>query len=256
VTTRRAAAIARHELRLLLRDPFPLVLLFVLPLVITAFLKPALSLALFVEGETRATGAEQAVPGMAVTFSLFLVGFVGLAFFRDHGWGTWDRIRVSARPGEILAGKLLPVLLVAWCQVAVLFLAGWIGFGLRVRGSAVGVAVVATVLPVASVAFGMAVVAVSSTLQQVNVVANIGTVVLAGLGGALIPLPLLPGWARSVAPASPAYWAMRGFRSVVLRPGGVGAVALPAVVLLAFAAACVAVAAVRFSFEDRKLSWS
>jgi ABC-2 type transport system permease protein len=193
---------------------------------------------------------------MAVTFSLFLVGFVGLVFFRDHGWGMWDRLRAAARPGEILAGKLLPVLVVAWAQVAVLFVAGFAAFGLRIRGSWVGLALMVAVLPMASVAYGMAVVAVTRTLQQVNLLANMGTLVLAGFGGALIPLPLLPGWARGVAPVSPAYWAMRGFRSVVLRPGGVGSVLLPVGVLVVFACVCVGLAAVRFSLEDRKLAWS
>src|SRR5438093_6173406 len=216
MSLRRSLAISRHEFRLLRRDPFPLVLLLGLPLAIVGFLKPALALALFVEGHTRATGAEQAIPGMAVTFSFFLVGFVGLVLFRDHGWGTWDRLRGEAGTVELLTGKVLPVIGVAYAQLAVLFLVGTTGFGLRARGSVVGLALMAVVLPFASIAFGAAVAAAARTLQQVNIVANLGTVVLAGLGGALIPLHLLPGWAQRVAPAVPTYWAMRGFRSVIL----------------------------------------
>src|SRR5438093_226210 len=136
----RSMSLARHEVRVLRRDPLPLVLLLAMPLAIIAFLKPALSLALFAEGHVRATGAEQAVPGMSVTFSFFLVGFIGLVFFREHGWGTWDRLRVAAARSEILLGKLLPVAGIAAIQVAVLFVLGWAGFGLRVEGSLVALA--------------------------------------------------------------------------------------------------------------------
>jgi ABC-2 type transport system permease protein len=256
MSPRRSLAISRHEMRILRRDPLPFVLLLALPIAIVAFLKPALALALFVQGHTHATGSEQAVPGMAVTFSFFLVGFVGAVFFREHAWGTWDRLRTEARPAELLVGMFLPIAGVAYAQMGVLFAVGFAGFGLRVRGSVAALALMAAVVPVAAVAYGTLVVAAARTLQQVNVVANLGTVVLAGIGGALIPLPLLPSWARRVAPATPAYWAMRGFRAVILDGRGVGSVLLPIGVLVGFAAVCAATAAARFSLEEAKVSWA
>ncbi len=104
------AFLARHELRLLGRDPVPFVLLLVLPLAIMWFFRPALALALFSEGYVRSEGAEQAVPGIATTFSLFLVGFVGLSFFRDRSWRTWERLRTSPIAWwQLFAGKLCPI---------------------------------------------------------------------------------------------------------------------------------------------------
>jgi hypothetical protein len=50
--------------------------------------------------------------------------------------------------------------------------------------------------------------------------ANFGGVALAGLGGALVPPSALPGWAEAVASGTPSYWAMRGFRSVILDSDG------------------------------------
>lgn len=253
----RVLALARHEVRILVSDPLPIVLLFAFPLAVIAFFKPALELALFSEGYVRATGAEQAVPGVAVTFSLFLVGFVGLSFFREHGWGTWDRLLVSpTSTAGVLVGKLVPIAGVAMVQLAFLFSLGVGVFGLRVRGSAVALAVVCVSLATCSVSLGMAVVAGARTLQQVNIVANLGTVVLAGLGGALVPVSLLPGWTGAVAPAVPPYWAMRGFRAVILDGGGLSAVALPAAVLVGFTGAFVALAMARFRATERKVSWA
>jgi ABC-2 type transport system permease protein len=254
---RQCLALARHELRVLAHDPLPLVLLFAFPVAVIAFFKPALALALFSEGYTNATGAEQAVPGVAVTFSFFLVGFVGLAFFREHGWGTWPRLRASAAGAAwILAGKLAPILGVAFLQLVVVFGLGVAAFGLRVRGSVAALVLVCALLAACAVALGTAVVANARTLQQVNIVANLGTVVLAGLGGALVPVALLPGWTRTIAPATPSYWAMRAFRAVLLDRGGVPSVLLRAGVLLAFTAGFVVVAVARFHLDDPKLSWT
>jgi ABC-2 type transport system permease protein len=65
--------------------------------------------------------------------------------------------------------------------------------------------------------------------------------VLSALGGAMVPLTTLPGWAQAIAPASPGYWAMSALRSAVL---GLAAGTLRAAgVLLAIAAAMVTLAA-------------
>ena len=250
-------ALAGHELRLLVGDVRALVLLFTLPLVVIVFFRPALELTLFAEGHIDVDGSAQAVPGIAATFSLFLIGYVGLSFFRDHGWGTWDRLRaVPLHRWQLLAGKVLPLLLLAWLQLAVLFGVGFAAFSLRSRGSLPALVVVSVVLACLPVAGGLAVVATARTVQQVNVVANLGAVVVGGLGGALVPLSFLPDVVQAVAPVSPAYWAMRGFRAVILDGGGIREVLLPVGVLLLWSVALTGVAAARFRLAERKVAWA
>lgn len=60
------------------------------------------------------------------------------------------------------------------------------------------------------------------------------------------PIAVLPGWARAVAPATPSYWAMRGFPEV----------ALPIAVLLGIATIFTVVAGLRFRFDDVKVSFA
>jgi ABC-2 type transport system permease protein len=104
-----ALVLARHELRLFRREPGMLLQMIFMPIVMIAFLKPAFGPALAQAGFDGATGAEQAVPGMIVMFSFFGAGMVGFAFFREHGWGTWDRLRASrASAFDIVVGKAVP----------------------------------------------------------------------------------------------------------------------------------------------------
>ena len=63
-------------------------------------------------------------------------------------------------------------------------------------------------------------------MQQLNAVTNLGTMLLAGLGGALVPVMELPKWVQPVAVVSPVNWAMEGYRDTILDGGGVGDVVL------------------------------
>jgi ABC-2 type transport system permease protein len=255
VSLSRSAAIARHELRILRHDVVAPVLLVVMPLILMVFVKPAFAPALVLHGYPSANGAEQAVPGMAVMFSFFLLGTVGFTFFREHGWSTWQRLRAScASPAEIMTGKAVVPLLIAVVQFAVLFGVGGLLFDLRIRGPVMALVGVGVALAICLVALGLAVVAVCRTIMQVNAVSNIAAIGLAGIGGALTPIPALPEWARTLAPATPSYWAMRGYRSVIL--DGSGAVLLPVTMLLGFALLFAVVAAFRFRIDDAKTSWA
>lgn len=249
----RSAALVRHELRVMLTDSGSLLSLTLMPLVMMAFFKPLARLALAPDDPT-ANGSEYTVPAMTTMFAFFLVGFVGFAFFSEHQWNTWERLRASqASNAEILAGKIVPALGLCLVQQAVLFGAGYALFGFRVRGSVLGVVLVCVALATCLVSVGVLLAAVLRTQQQLNAIANLGSMVLAGVSGALVPLSILPAWAKTIAPVAPQYWAMRGFRATILDAQGLSAVALPVAVLLGIAVLAGGLAIVRFRFDEPKV---
>jgi ABC-2 type transport system permease protein len=77
--------------------------------------------------------------------------------------------------------------------------------------------------------------------------------VRAGMGGAMAPVDVLPGWAQAIAPLSPAYWMLKGFREVILEGRGVEATIFPAAVTLLFAAVMAAIGFMKFSMTDEKV---
>lgn len=256
-TLRTAGVIARREVRLLAQDPVPLVLLLVVPVVFLAFLKPMLWVSLIIEGYPGTNGAEQAVPGAAATFSLFLSGLVGLSFFREHGWGMWDRLRASsASTAGILLGKVVPLYVFAVVQVAWLFAVGVVFFDLDLRGSAGAVGFLTLGVAASHLALGLLLVALAGTIQQVNALANLGSSLIAGLGGAIVPIYLMPHWVRTIAPATPTYWVMRGYRAVTLDGRGLSAVAGPTAVLAGFAVVLGVAALLRFKAGEAKRFWT
>ncbi|WP_423919030.1 hypothetical protein [Candidatus Poriferisodalis sp.] len=50
-------------------------------------------------------GPAHTVPSLGSLFALMGTASTGFWFFREHGWGTWDRLRIAPiRPFEIVAG--------------------------------------------------------------------------------------------------------------------------------------------------------
>ena len=251
------SAIARHELRVFRRDPTYLVITTLMPLVVIPVLKSTVEISLKVQGFESATGAEQVVPGQAVVFSFFLVGGVAFTFFREHGWHTWDRLRAStATSAEILVGKSLPWTALGMAQLAIVFVFGWAAYGLDLAAEPVGLILVSLIYTVTLVVLGIALVALMGKIQQVNAVSNLGAIVFGAIGGAFVGISQLPGWVQPIAPLTPTYWVMRSYRSVFLAGEGIDALILPMGVLFGFAALFTAVALLRFSFDEAKLSWA
>jgi ABC-2 type transport system permease protein len=244
----------RQNWDLLMADPAPIVMLTAMPLVMMTFLQGTSRAVLRSSGYASASGAELVVPGMAVMFAFFGVGFIGTAFFAEHGWKTWDRLRASqASTLEIVMGKILPAAVLMLFQLVLLFVIGVVVFGMQIRGSVLGVAVMMAACIAVLVAFSMLLTATLKTANQAMAVVNLAAMVLAGMGGAMAPVDVLPGWAQAIAPLSPAYWMLKGFREVILEGKGVEATIFPAAVTLVFAAVMAAIGFMKFSMTDEKV---
>jgi ABC-2 type transport system permease protein len=254
VIPRCSIAIARQDWRILRRDPFPVIVPVVLPLLLIPFVKPAFQLGFGAEQIRHTAGAEQAVPAMDVTFAFFLVGNSSMGFFREHAWRTWDRLRASpASNYEIVLGKIAVPLLQAVGQFALLFGLGVLCLGLTVHGSWGSLVAIGAAYSLYLVAMGLAVIAICKTYMQANAITNVGALLIAGLGGALVPHAFLPSWARVLSPVVPSYWTMSGYREAIL---GYGHPLVSVAALLAFTTVCLVFAALRFRLDDTKIAWA
>ena len=251
---RRSWALIRHEMKALADDPGSLVFLVLMPLLMMGLMKPLFGLSLQAEGFTSANGAEQAVPGMAAMFVTFTGSFAGFTFFREHGWHTWDRLRASrATTADIMVGKLAPTLIIAVVQMFVLFAAGVLIFDLVIAGSLGALTLIILAFSLSMLTFGLAITSLCRTSLQLNTYVNLFGIVFAGIGGALVPVAVLPDWVQTIAPFVPTYWAMQGFLDVILEGAGTADVAGPVAALLAFTVVFTALSAVKFRFEETKV---
>jgi ABC-2 type transport system permease protein len=250
----RKWAIARTSVRILANDPAPTIVMIAMPLILAAFLKPAMAAQLQAQGFDGANGAEQVIPGLAVMFAFLSTQVVSMLFYREHYWGTWERLRATgASASDVMIGKAVPLFVVMVIQLAVVFGAGGVLFGYRINGSFLALGVLIAALVAAVIGYAVMIVAILRTLDQAMVVGNLGGMLMAGLGGALAPAASMPGWAQAAAHLSPAYWGLNGIRDVTLGQAGLADVVGPLFALPAFTLCCGLIAALRFRPTEAKI---
>jgi ABC-2 type transport system permease protein len=254
---RTALIIARNHTRLVMQDLQLMVFVLVMPVLLTLFLRPAFAILLRAEGFTGANGAEQGIPGAAALFSFNAGIFLAIAIYRDHGWGVWDRLRTTeASALSIVIGMAAPYYVVGVLGMLADFALGDLLFDLDAFAAAGSVVLLCAAYMLCVIGLGLMLAALTRTLQQVAALGQPVATLLAIAGGAFMPLSALPSWAHHIAPASPTYWAMRGFRAALLEGHGVSTALLPALMLVGFATLGVAVTAVRLRPADTKTGWA
>lgn len=251
---RTARTIASLQIRILLRDPWFLVIMFAMPLVVMPLLKSTMRLSLMASGNPDVSGAEQVVPGQIVLFGFMVGGSAAFSLFREHGWRTWDRLRASGAQGwALLAGFAVPWVVIHVAYQAILFGAGVAFIGLDMSpGDIPRILVVALGFGSTIVCLVLLAAATFRTINQVQALVNVGAMAFGGLGGAFVPLDQLPGWAQVIAPFTPSYWAMEGYNEIFLGDGDPGRVATAAAILLGAAAVLFVLAARRFKVDETK----
>src|SRR5262245_21223832 len=169
MSPRRSAAVARNELRVLRRDPAPLAVLLVMPLVMAPLFDRTYRAVLVLSNHPHASGADFAVPAQLVQFAFFLAPYTGFLFFREHGWRTWSRLRASpATTADIVAGKAVPMVDVGGLQIVILSAFGALVLDLHLRAGALALIPVGLVYVCCAVAASIALAAVLRTNQQLN----------------------------------------------------------------------------------------
>lgn len=195
---------------------------------------------------------EQNVPGYAVMFAFFLVNYVAGSILMERRLGTLQRLRAApiSRAG-LLAGKLVPHFLVGLLQIAIMFTVGRLAFGMKLGHAPLGLALVTVAVSATATALGMLVASLARTEQQISGLSTLVILLLAALGGCLVPLFAMPAFMQRAALFTPHAWAMTAYQDLLVRGHGAADVLPHVGALLAFAAAFFAVALWRFRFDER-----
>ena len=185
------------------------------------------------------TAFEQRVPGFALMFVLLAVVFgTSMSMHDERDAGTIARLLVA--PGgftRVLLGKLSARLVVGIAQMLILLGWGHWFFGVSLGTSPIGLLLLTTAAVFAVVAAGMLVAGLARSREQTLPLGLSFVMALSALGGCWWPQSMQPDWMTRIAPAVFTSWAMRGLNDLILREGGLAAIALPTVILFAYGAA-------------------
>jgi ABC-2 type transport system permease protein len=197
-----------------------------------------------------AAGFAQSSPGNMITFAL--AGLIGAAeiIVWERKSGTLQRLlTTSISRLEVLSGHFLAMTALIFLQVVILGTFGQLVFGLSYWESPPAFLVIAAAVTLWTASMGLLIGVAARTSEQVAMLSIVPMLLLAGLGGAWMPLEVTGETFQAVGHLTPTYWAMQGMQNLILRGQGLAGVALPAAVLCGFALAFFGIAAARFRRE-------
>lgn len=188
----------------------------------------------------RPTAVQQNVPAWLVFGMFFVVASMAGLFVEERACGALSRLRsLGVQPWQLIVGKIVPYLGVNGVQAALMLAVGvWLmpligGEGLSLQGIDWGaLLLVLLAISLAAVSLALAVACLVSTHAQAATLGPILNVLMAALGGVMVPLFVMPPVMQKIATYSPMNWGLEGLLNVLLRSGDVASV-LPQVTRLA-----------------------
>ncbi len=164
------------------------------------------------------------VPGLiALIITLVTTLMTAISLSREKERGTLEVLLVSPlRPWQVIAGKVLPYLGLAFVNVVTALLAAWLVFGVPFRGSVALLLVASMLFALVGLALGVLMAAVTTSQVAAMLAALAGTMMPnALLSGLIFPIASLPAWLQPVTYVIPARWFIVVARGVMLKGVGI-----------------------------------
>ena len=208
---------------------------------------------LYAGGSPQVTpsSVQQNVPAWLIFAMFFIALPLSTTWVQERGQGTFARLRsMGLSPATLLAGKLLPYALINLVQVVLMLAVGvWIvplfgGDALALGNSAAALAVMAAAVSFAAVSYALLVANIVRTGEQATILTGVSNLLLAAVGGVLVPRFVMPVAMQQVSGYSPMAWGLDGFLDCLLRGGTVVTVVPHALLLFGFGAASLLIAGV------------
>ncbi|WP_181347426.1 ABC transporter permease [Thalassobacillus sp. CUG 92003] len=227
-------AIARTELKKNIQDIGLWFWTFVLPIIfIVAFV------AIF-KGDESASYQEvvtQIIPGYTVMFAFFIMISMVIAFVKDRERGMVARIASTPLPiKDYFIGKWIPFMMIVLIQITVLLTFGVLVYDLAL-GDPIALITLSLALAFIVTGFGMAMAVLVKTENMGIALTQVIALGGALLGGLWMPVEIMPDYVQTISQMLPQYWALEGYKEIILQDGGVSDIWKPLLILVGAGAA-------------------
>ena len=189
------------------------------------------------------------VPGV-IAVIMMIVGAIltALSIVKEKERGTIEQILVSPiHPLEMMIGKIIPYVIIAFIDLVIVVIAGYVIFAVPIKGSLFQLAIFAVLYLVASLGTGVFVSTIADTMQTAMLAAIfISLMPSILLSGFVFPLENMPAPVRLISYFFPGRYFVAAIRGIYLKGVGITVLWPEAVLLVCFSVGIMWLSASRF----------
>lgn len=215
------------------------------------------------EPARKASATQHNVPAWLIFGMFFVMLPMANAFQREQANGTLLRLRcMGLGLGHLTLGKLPAYFAVNLLQFALMLAVGvWVlpllGLpALSLPGSPLAYLLLALCLSMAACSLGLAIAGLARSTEQALLLSGGLNIILAAIGGIMVPKSVMPESMRLLAEVSPMSWGLDAFLTLLVGQGGLADIAPLCLRLLLFALTAACLGLFLFHRRLRETQWT
>lgn len=177
------------------------------------------------------TSVQQSVPAWLIFSMFFVVIPIATTFIIEKQNGTHQRLMtLPVSDVYLLLGKLIPYLMINIIQTVLMFLVGiylvpvFGGNGLVLMDNAWLLIPMSLAVGLAAISLALLIATFVRSTEQATTIGGVINLLLAALGGIMVPTYVMPAFMQKVAVFSPMNWGLEGYLTILLRQGNFEAI--------------------------------
>lgn len=201
----------------------------------------------------RPNSVQHSVPAWLIFGMFFIMIPLSNVMAVERQTNTLTRLRMARAPAwQLLAAKMIPYFLINQLQFAGMVLLGYTVLPLldmpafALNGSLLPYAALSAAVSLAALGYGLLVSVLARSTEHAVVLGGGGIIIMAALGGIMVPVHIMPEVMRQIAQFSPMGWGLDGFQKLLLNHYTLGQIAPQLGKLAAFGSLTLAAAALLY----------
>jgi len=188
------------------------------------------------------------VPALIVlVLFVFTILLTATSIVRERELGTIEQLNVTPiKPIELVIGKVLPYVLVAFFIVIEVLVIGVLLFGVPIHGSVPLLLGLSALFMLTSLGLGILISSIATTQPEALLMTLATALPTVYLSGFFFPIEAMPGWLQVITYLVPARYAMVITRGIILKGVGLNILIEQVIAVLIFSTVVVVLAATRF----------
>ncbi|MDD3826343.1 MAG: ABC transporter permease [Anaerolineae bacterium] len=188
------------------------------------------------------------IPGLiGVILMMLTMLFTAMAIVREREQGTIEQLIVTPiRPLELIVGKVIPYVGIAFWDLLEILAIGVLWFGIPIHGSVALLLELSAVFLATSLGLGILISTVSKTQQEAMMLTFMLLLPSIFLSGYFFPIDAMPPFLQAVSRLVPLTYVLVIVRSIILKGSGFALLAQEVITLAVFGLGVVVLASVRF----------